>query len=187
MPAKIRVTMKYAQFRVMSGAVVVYQVFRGNSIFDPDLTGVGHQPMAHDQWGNLYLRYRVLGSRIKLTAINELADPTAIQIWPSNDSTIPTNFTDGLEQPRSVAGLLGGATGSDRKTLSASMTTTTIKGSRKLADDQGMEANFGANPAIQWFWTVGVNQLNGGGASVECMFEIEYDVDIYDRIELGQS
>lgn len=33
--------------------------WRTNSIFDPDLTGVGHQPRYHDQWTTLYRKYYV--------------------------------------------------------------------------------------------------------------------------------
>lgn len=42
-------------------------VFRANSIFDPDFTGVGHQPMGHDTWATLYEHYTVVGAKITCT------------------------------------------------------------------------------------------------------------------------
>lgn len=37
-----------------------FQVFRPNSMFDPDLTNVGHQPLYRDQIAAIYQNYRVL-------------------------------------------------------------------------------------------------------------------------------
>ena len=38
-----------------------------NSIYDPDYTGVGHQPLGRDQFADFYDRYVVLGSKITVT------------------------------------------------------------------------------------------------------------------------
>lgn len=40
--------------------------FSGNNTFDPDLTGIGHQPYLWDQWSAQYGLVRVLGSEIKV-------------------------------------------------------------------------------------------------------------------------
>lgn len=46
------------------------QVFRLNSLYDPDFTGAGNQPRYFDQYMALYDKYLVLGARIKVTAFN---------------------------------------------------------------------------------------------------------------------
>lgn len=40
--------------------------FRANSLFDPDHTSTGHQPMWHDQMALFYKKYVVIGSRISV-------------------------------------------------------------------------------------------------------------------------
>lgn len=57
--------MRYVQrIAIAAGPAMVAHLFRANSIFDPDLTGIGHQPMGHDQMVALYNHYTVLGSKI---------------------------------------------------------------------------------------------------------------------------
>ena len=38
---------------------VAHKLFRANSIYDPDATGVGHQPYGHDQYQSIYIHSRV--------------------------------------------------------------------------------------------------------------------------------
>lgn len=45
-------------------------VFRLNSLFDPNLTGVGHQPIGYDQLMPLYDHYKVIGARARVTFSN---------------------------------------------------------------------------------------------------------------------
>jgi hypothetical protein len=56
-----------------SGLVGAENQFRMNSLYDPDLTNVGHQPYNFDQLTPIYNRYRVNRIDIKL----EFTDPSA--------------------------------------------------------------------------------------------------------------
>jgi len=44
--------------------LITSHVYSCNSIYDPDITTTGHQPMGHDQWSKIYRRYTVLSSKI---------------------------------------------------------------------------------------------------------------------------
>lgn len=50
------------------------QVFRANSIFDPDFTGLGHQPMFRDMWTSQYDYYSVLACEYEIHLYNAAVD-----------------------------------------------------------------------------------------------------------------
>ncbi len=71
-----RVKMIYVQ-RVSldpTAGLLAVNVFRANSLFDPDFSGVGHQPMGFDDMAYLYEKYRVFSVSMKVTFTN--ADTT---------------------------------------------------------------------------------------------------------------
>lgn len=43
--------------------LISINAFRANSVFDPNSTGVGHQPSNYDRWAVNYDRYTVLGAK----------------------------------------------------------------------------------------------------------------------------
>lgn len=71
--------------------------FRANSVFDPDQTSAGHQPMYFDNYAAIWNRYRVLGSEIKViwtpsadssgTNIPSQGGPWIVGINGTTDST----------------------------------------------------------------------------------------------------
>jgi len=75
--------MKYAE-AVNSDAAGLY-AFNLNSIFDPNRTGVGHQPYGHDTLSILYNRYRVISCSYRVIAQTS-ANTAGLQITalPSN-------------------------------------------------------------------------------------------------------
>jgi hypothetical protein len=58
-----------------SGAASAFQAFRVDSIFDPDATGTGHQPILRDLWASQYDYYTVLACDYKIRLYNAFADP----------------------------------------------------------------------------------------------------------------
>lgn len=50
-----------------NGLVLAQHSFSANSIFDPDVSGSGHQPLGRDEWFNFYDHYIVTSSSIRAT------------------------------------------------------------------------------------------------------------------------
>ncbi len=72
-----RVTQRYCEYVSINPAlgVIADYVFSANGIYDPNVSGTGHQPMGFDQWMALYDHYHVVSSEIKITFVP--ADVTA--------------------------------------------------------------------------------------------------------------
>lgn len=59
----------YSDYRFVTAAVNQAEyVYRLNSLFDPDFTGVGGQPDGFDQWKTLYSNYRVVAAAVEVQA-----------------------------------------------------------------------------------------------------------------------
>lgn len=73
-PANKIVRLRYAERIPMSPtgpATFTWHNMRANSVFDPNQTGSGHQPMGFDQWAGFYNHYVVVGSKITVKWISE--------------------------------------------------------------------------------------------------------------------
>jgi len=66
-PRTTMVKLRYVDsFDLNAGvATLAYHSMRANSCFDPNRTGIGHQPMNFDLWSSLYNHYVVVGSKIR--------------------------------------------------------------------------------------------------------------------------
>jgi len=146
-------------------------VYRGNSIFDPDLTGTGGQPMALDQWAFFYSSYTVLGSKIEVSS--QVNGGTAAT---QRHGVTPTLFSSAfgasdqeraeeLPYTKAVTATAGG--NNDRATgkseIKTYMSTAKIYGVLRPAVQIGDEfgALTSANPSAGWFWHVW-NYVPGG-------------------------
>lgn len=183
-----------------AGATIGANVYRMNSLFDPDFSGVGHQPMYYDQFcgpvGTApYSRYRVLSSKmtVRYTPLS-LSNPGVAAYGPFIVGLAPT-ATNGLygtsasalcEASNSIWTYVGDKLGGNNvKTL-----TCTYKPQRDLGVDVGddtIAAQYNANPTNVFYaipWKIDTN-ANGGNMSI--LVDIEYTVEFYTRNEVTQS
>lgn len=76
---------KYSDSMMLSGSYVQNDVqtnamrsFRTSSLFDPDRTGTGHQPLFYDEMTAIYNQYRVLGAKAKIRFVNCCNEPVIV-------------------------------------------------------------------------------------------------------------
>lgn len=171
-----------------SGAVRTVNVFRGNSLFDPDQTNVGHQPLGFDQWSSFYSKYRVYASKIVCKFVSqEETVPLFIIVVPLNDNTTPSTDA-GFETAYAKTATMTGYQAKGEKTVTNYMATAKIKSIKSIEYSEQYSALISASPAQEWFWYVICGSVDRT-ATPDAMAEITitYYCELFDRINLAVS
>lgn len=192
----MRVSMKYSDVTDLTSGVAnaVSNVFRAFSIYDPDLTGTGHQPLGHDQMALLYQRYRVLGSKIDVYFYSSTTSQAATNTLPTSCSVVLTNESSSLlgtdepfEQPIAKIGMCSLAE-NDQLVLklpyNSSWKTT---GSYGAKYEEDLSADFGSNPIRDGYYHVTCQRDGSANVAGRARVVITYDVWCYDPIQLSSS
>jgi len=179
-PATLYTTLTYVDDinlqTVAIAGVPALREYRGNDIYDPDLTGVGAQPkytdtLLGDFGGNApYSKYTVMGSQI---IVDIMPDPTLastadlmqISVMPIRKDT-GSDFIDVIdmtERPFSRSRLLGntGSKAVSRLTYYAS-TKQMFAGTNTNSVDFSGSWNATVAAAYTWRWQIGVVNLQPG-------------------------
>lgn len=193
-PTQNIVKMRYVENISISSPLGVMGlfVFRANSIFDPNLTGTGHQPMGHDQMAALYQRYSVLGSKLHATiylntngATNENTS-TAVGVHLSKESgTIYTVYRNYIEANKGSWALL--TKNRDVKELTSTFSAKKYFDVQDVKDNGTQHAGVGANPVREAFYKIFAQTVTSDNSTVYATVVIDYIVQFSDPQSLGES
>lgn len=158
------------------------QQMRMNGIFDPDLTGGGHQPMWRDNFAAIYQNYRVISSRIKVTFLpnptvdNGTIGPYVVGIVGATETTTPS-VTVSTRQEMSDS-VYKSITRYDEPNVLYMSYTPRSKLSSSY-DEDTVSALVGANPSQQYIANVWFSDLTQPAtsllwATVEIDFVVEF-------------
>lgn len=185
-PQRLRINHRYCATlkRTSTGGALNTYVFSANGMYDPDITGTGHQPSYFDNMSALYDHYTVLSSRIKLRLVSSIADATgsslqcAIMVTDGTGITV-TNVENMIEQPRCVWTHLSALSNTygPQNSLQIGFNAWRTFGSRALSDAE-LRGSPAANPTEQQYYTIGLCEATGTG-TVAAIYEvvIEYQAE----------
>lgn len=185
-PARQIVKMKYAQnINTAAGTAYNYK-FNLNSIFDPDFTGVGHNPYGYDQLALLYNRYRVISCSYVITGYSG-ATGIAYGVCPANEVLTFTTLAELRENPRSrhTTQYPGGST--TKLVGKIYMPSLVGRSKTQYMSDDRYQALFTANPQEQAILNCVGLDLSEVGASINWTITLEYTVEVFDVKPLAQS
>jgi hypothetical protein len=187
-PDKQQTVLRYADVIHLSGTAAQY-TFRANSLFDPDYTSAGHQPLYFDQFTASYQRYRVYSCKIKLHSVNnsQTAPCEAVVIPASLVPTI-TSISLAKELPRSVPSGILPSYQSMPVCTSINLSTNTVLGlTAYQIYDQDYGAAYTANPVELWYYSIYGWCPIANGLDLYINVSIEYNVEFYDRAPISGS
>lgn len=191
-PDVMSVQLHYSRNGSLTGASPQSRVFRGNSCFDPDFTGVGSQPLGFDQWSQFYRRYRVIASKIVVSSVTKSTEGTRIAVAPLNTNTVitlPTTLQESnyCKQSRTT----GLSTGSSTSSVTNYISTAAIRGGPFdiVQYEADLSALISTNPTQQWYWHVMNYNVDGSITNIDTNINVDicYYVEFYDRETLSQS
>lgn len=190
LPPRYLTTMKYSEtfsLNTINGYQYKYNL---NSLWDPNRSGVGHQPYGFDQLATLYNRYRVISTSFVLDGIQSDSPGTNIRLacQPSNEDITYANLSAMCEAPRTRF-VVQGAQGAPLKTLKGKINLASLMGRTKtdyMADDR-YSADVNQSPAEFAVLNIMSGTLNDGGATVNVVITMEFTVEWYDIRQVAQS
>lgn len=188
-PAQIYTKLVYNDFIDLSGGANPYQTytFRLNSIYDPDYTGVGHQPMLRDELSAIYNRYQVTGCSAKVDWVvsTTAGSNLCCTLLPNVTASVPTINESIPELSKSTSVTLGVPTGGN---MARQRRYFNIKSIGQNHDVGNFQSLMSGNPSQQAFLHLIVQSLDKVTVpDVYAKVELTYYVRLFDRIMLAQS
>lgn len=130
------------------GGLAASAFFSANGLFDPDVTGVGHQPTGFDQIMTFYDHYTVIGSKMVASFTNgDTGNVITAGIYLSDNAVAITNVEQIIENGGVVyAELANGATDGYMKTLTLGCNPTKYLGRKSAMSDDILRGSRTSNP-----------------------------------------
>lgn len=153
-------------------------MFSANGLYDPNITGVGHQPRGFDQLvGTLYDHYVVIASRIHVWAQNTDTSQAQSIALIVNDNPGAFGFNNSVMENRYVKVLQMSPAGSGQNcgTMSMYVDPNKFLYRSKPLSDPDLKGSSSANPAEQAYWQLYlINKTGNDTLSVNVRVRIEY-------------
>lgn len=190
LPSSKRSKIKYCQYvQLDAGAgLASTQTFSANSLYDPDVSGAGHQPRGFDQMMTMYRYYTVLGATIEVQAITVggTIPITGCMLFLScsqDSAPYTSSIFDYAEQPGVVQKLHPGDPGA-KSVLKLNVDIPKLTGFD--AKDGALKALVGASPSAPCYFhftQASTDLATTNPQAITTLITIVYDVRFDSLIE----
>lgn len=166
------------------GGTAATHVFSANGLYDPDITGTGHQPIGFDQLMALYDHYTVIGAKIRCYFNNKDTSNPQFGAVIVRDSNTPTADTRQIVENGYIdmAQLATFGTGGDKGQVATSVDISKYLGRTSALADPQLKGSVTSNPVEEVYFHVtafSASNVDGGDVTVNCI--IDYDVMFHER------
>lgn len=178
---KQQVTLRYGAQIPLLGAVAgaaKSHVFSCNGLYDPDITGIGHQPRGFDQLMKLYDHYVVKKATIEVWVKNG-GNAAMIGVQVKDDATTSADFKDMIEDEYSIikgSNAAAGDVGGDVAYVRFSVDVAKFLGG---ADIGTLKGSASANPGEMCDFHVVAFPIDPvDTVNLDCVVKITYQADL---------
>lgn len=173
-------------------STAVSNTFCLNSMYDPDVTGVGHQPYQYDQLTTVYKLYRVYGAKIYVTFSNPTSDGVYVGYRIRNSTnTVATGgqTIDYIKEMGNTAYKVVNNTGSQVARFSMYVPINLVFGVNKatVLTDNAYRALYNANPGYLAYLDLWTIDSTGTASTIGVSVKITYYSQFSDRQAVAQS
>lgn len=171
MPKMIRRQFNYVERVTINGGAggaAGNYLFSCNSLYDPNRSSAGHQPLGFDQLMTMYDHFVVVGAEITATFLSpsettSLAQQICAIGITDSASDNPTNIETILERGNIKFGMLGNQAGSGSQlTLTHKVDVGRFLGRKSPLSDPQLKGSTSANPAEECFFQLSVASPSTG-------------------------
>lgn len=189
-------------YTINGAAGTLARTWSMNSIFDPDVTNVGHQPMMRDLYASQYDYYAVLACHYRIELYNGAVDPITFTsagsseqrvggvvatIIPTTNTTDISNLTYGSVAPAAeMKNTQSQAIWPEHVVVfEGTLTPGDFVVDAKDADADNTWTANGSNPAVQRYLGLGLNSINSSAfvgqseqsySNIQVFAKLDYDV-----------
>jgi len=194
-PNSYRTKVRYCTSVVIDPSIssIGSHVFSANGLYDPDITGTGHQPLGFDNLMALYDHYTVLGSKLTATFIAPTTSVTTsasnVGVLLDDNSTAYTTLESIREQGRVHYRTMTVSGSSNPSKITKFYSAKKFHGLINVQDNEDYKGDSAANPAEQAYFQVFVEPVNNSYdiSAVNVQIQIDYIVVFSEPKQLAQS
>lgn len=169
-------------------------VYRLNNIYDPDLTGVGTQPMGFDQYANFYAHYEVQAVNMRLTFAGTTTGGTTASLCGyrlQRSSGAPSNREEAMQASDSEYRVLNSAGSPEPITLRKYANIRKSLGIQPGQETRDLSAEVTAGPLETLYMSVWTGNADPDGTQdpqeIHCIVDISFLVRFHERKSLAES
>lgn len=172
---------RYADYQSIAGAgggAAAVWVLSGNGLYDPDITGIGHQPSGFDELMAIYDHYTVLWSKVHVTFINTTTGPAqsgVVGISVMDNATALGDYREYIEAGESCWSSIDENGRTNDFVVKKQMGSVKRNlGRPKPLDEDDLRGTSAANPTEQYYFHIWNAPNSAGSLATDIMYVVDF-------------
>lgn len=170
------------------GTIAEY-FFSANGMYDPNITGVGHQPIGFDEISNFFDHYTVIYSKITIAWENNSTRGCIVGVKVNDNTTSNGTITNFIENGNNKwTSMPQAATGGEVRMMTMDVVPHKFLGRPNPLSEDDLRGSATSNPAEQCYWQLGFGtKENTSSQAARALVQIDYVAIWTEPTDLSQS